>query len=82
MKHYVVLCEYCVDGESGVDVIGVRHTKEEAQALFKDQIPVTRKEAQSNYYDEIEEYEAGFVTFKSGNYCLDHIVLFIEKSDN
>ena len=81
MKHYIVICEYCVCGECGVDIIGVRHTEEEALALYNEQLPIERKCAEENGYDVTEETEKYFVACEDSNYCDEHINLYIEKSE-
>lgn len=80
MKHYIVLCDYCIDGESGVEIIGVRHSKSEAIALYKEQLKTERKNAGNNGYDCIDEVADRFDAYVDGDYCMNHISLYIDES--
>jgi len=78
-KHFVVVFDYTVDDEHGVDIIGVRHTIEEAKELFEKQKVIESKNAENNGYDYTEVDETAWSSYIEGEYSKDHIDLYIQE---
>ncbi len=79
--HYVIINEWELDDqcESGVEVMGVYHTKEEAVEAFKTFVQGERDLADSRgwevYEDDCDRHDAGALGF----YANEHSVLFIAE---
>ena len=46
MQYYIVLCPYKVEGEPEVEIVGIRHSYEEAKALYDEKIKDLRTDAE------------------------------------
>ena len=79
MKHFVLVCDYTIDDEHGVDIIGVRHTLKEAQRLLESQKEIEKKNAINNEYDYTEESQTSWSSYIEGDYCSNHIDLYIQE---
>lgn len=77
--YYVVICEYNVDGENGVDIIGIREDFEEAKILYQEQLTQEEQNAENNGYDYIDKDETSFTAYIDGDYMENHISLYIQK---
>lgn len=76
-KHYVVILDWAYDGDYGVEVMGVKHTLEEAQEVVK---TVVNREKDSViednlfiYADSENEFDAG----EDGYYATNHIRVYV-----
>lgn len=78
-NYYIVICGYCIDGESGVDIIGVKENLESAQELYNKQLLKEKENAKTNDYDVIDEDENSFSAYIDGDYMENHIDLYIQK---
>jgi len=77
-NHYIVICEYCCDGESGVDVIAVMHTRANALGVYQIELIKGKQNAENRNYDCIEEMETSFEAWEDGEYLFNHIRLYIQ----
>ena len=78
-EYYVIVCDYCVDGESGTSIIGVKEDFEAAQELYNKQLLKEKENAETNDYDTIDENENSFSAYIDGDYMENHIDLYIEE---
>ena len=77
--YYVVICGYNIDGESGIDIIGVKENFEEAKKLYQEQLIQEEQNAENNGYDCIDKDETSFSAYIDGDYMENHIDLYIQK---
>ena len=79
MEHFVVINDWSNEYESGVTVLGVIHTLEEAKEIFNNSIKDEKNYAKENgfkiYTDSETEFDAG----KDGFYATEHTRLYIQK---
>lgn len=78
MKHYEVMCYYCVDGKSGIQIVGATSTYEEALTLYNKKKLSVIKAAKLNGYNVTETCENHFSVYADGDYAMNHINLNIE----
>lgn len=78
-EYYIIICGYCIDGESGIDVISIKESLSEAEKVYKEQLNIEKKNAINNSFDTIEEDELSFSAYINGEYSENHIDLFIQK---
>lgn len=76
-EYYVIICGYCIDGESGIDVIGVKENLYEAKKVYQEQLEIEKRNAINNNYDTIVEDELYFSACIDGDYLENHIDLYI-----
>lgn len=81
MKHYEVMCYYCVDGKSGIQIVGSTSTYEEALTLYNKKKLSVIKTAKLNGYNVTETCENYFSIYADGDHAMNHIDLDIEIVD-
>lgn len=78
--HWVVVAEWCVDFEGGLDVIGVYHSEKAAKKAFKHRVDTDdRIVAKEHKYDVVDETETSFEAYIDGEYSTDHVSVSIIK---
>lgn len=82
--HYVVINEWSVDnGEmaSGIEIISVCHTKEEAKESFEKRLPEEQDCARDNGWTVYEHDESNLVfdAGKEGYYDAEHTRLYVQS---
>ena len=77
MKHYVVVLDWATNDEENVDILGVRHTFEEAEELFNEHLEYERKLAEEKDYIITEDFRGCFVAQEEGYYSAEHTRLLI-----
>ena len=83
MKHYVVVYNYAIDSicETGLEIIAVKHTLEEAKEIFAERVVEERKYAKENGWEIICDDDTEFDAGEEGNYNAEHSCLFIKEVD-
>ena len=79
MEHYVIINEWANDMESGLSVIGVAHTLEEAKAIFKERAADERAFAEDNGFEIFEDTDTLFDAGENGFYSINHTILCIKS---
>ena len=79
MKHYVVILDWATNYEENVEVLGVFHTPEEAEEIFKKQLSYERELAKEKDYMICEDFNGCFVAYEEGDYATEHARLFIQE---
>lgn len=78
-EYFVIVCGYCIDGESGIDIIGVKDDLTAAEKVYKEQLKTEKKNAYNNNYDTIDEDELSFSAYIDGYYTENHIDLYVQR---
>ena len=78
MKHYVVVLDWATNDEENVDILGIKHTFEEAEELFKEHIEYERNLAEDKGYVVSEDFRGCFVAYEEGYYAAEHTRLYIQ----
>ena len=81
MKHYVVLLDWAIDDccETGISILAVTHTLEEAKEVFAKHIDEERANAESRGWEIYTNEDTDFDSGHFGYYLADHIHLYIEE---
>lgn len=77
--YFVIICDWCVDGESGLDIISIKENFESAKKVYQQQLKKERQNAENNAYDCIVEDATSFSAYSEGDYSENHIDLYIKK---
>ncbi len=80
-KHYVVVLDWATNDEANVDILGVRHTFEEAEELFNTHLEYERKLAEEKDYIITEDSRGCFVAQEEGYYSAEHTSLLIMEAE-
>ncbi len=79
-KQYVIRSEWCIDGESGDEILGVYRDYKEALKAFKQRVKTSeREDALSCNYKIFEDSDGCFEAGVEGFYATDHITLRIQE---
>ena len=78
-KQYVLRSEWCVEGESGDEILGVYRSYKEALKAFKQRVIWEREDALSCNYKISEDSDGCFEASVEGFYATDHITLRIQE---
>ena len=78
MDHYVVILDWATSNEECVEILGVFHTFEEAEKLFKTHIDYEREVAKERDYKVSEDFKGCFVAYAEGFYMDEHTKLYIQ----
>ena len=81
MKHYVVVLDWATNDEENVDILGVRHTFEEAEELFNTHLDHERNLAEEKGYIVTEDFKGCFVAQEESYYSAEHTRLLIMEVD-
>lgn len=77
MEHYVVILDWATNDSESVEILGVFHTFEEAEVLYKSHLDYERQLAKENGYT-VEEDVDGFEAYAEGYYSAEHTHLYIQ----
>ena len=77
MKHYVVVLDWATNDEENIEILGVKHTFEEAEELFNEHLEYERNLAAENNYVVTEHFRGCFVAQADGFYSSEHTRLLI-----
>ena len=78
MNYYVVLTEWCVDYESGLGVLGVFTSKQEAIDAMRERVNSDERLLAEEYgYEIYEDSETCFDAGEEGYYVPNHMVVRI-----
>lgn len=78
MKHFVVVHDWASDYESGVTIIGVTHTMEEAKEIFNKNLVDEKGYAEEGGFEIYSDCETAFDAGESGHYVKNHTNLYIQ----
>lgn len=78
MMHYVVVLEWATDGDCGSNVIGVKHSLEEAKKLFNEIAADEREFAIEHEWIIYEDIDVSFDAGENGMYSANHSRLYIQ----
>jgi hypothetical protein len=79
MEHYVIINEWVNDMDSGLSVIGVTHTFEEAKAILKESAVDERAFAEDKGFEIYEDTDTLFDAGEDGFYSTNHTILCIKS---
>ena len=79
MKHYVLVLDWATNDEENVEILGVRHTLEEAEELFKMHFDAERQLAEEKGYVINEDSKGCFDAQEEGFYSTEHTKLYIQE---
>ena len=79
MKHYVVVLEWCTEGDNGSNVLGVTHDFYTAKQIFNDTIEEERELAANNGWAIYEHTDTVFDAGEDGFYCNNHSKTYIQE---
>lgn len=79
MTHFVVILDSTYDFEQFIHVLAVKHTYEEAKAVFDKNIKEEKDYAERNGFVIYEEYEDLFEAGEDGRWAEGHTKLYIEE---
>lgn len=81
MGHFVVVLEIVTDDASVINILGVKHTLEEAKEIFAQEIDNTREFATDFDWEIGTDNDTEFSAFQDGYYLQSHINLYIREVD-
>lgn len=79
MEHYVVILDWATSNEEIVEILGVFHTFEEAEALFKTHIDYEREVAKERGYKICDDFNGYFVSYADSCSVEEHTRLYIQE---
>ena len=79
MKHYVVVLEWVSEGENGSNVLGVTHSFNKAEQIFKDTVEEERELAANNGWTIFTHTDITFDAGEEGFYCNNHSLVYIQE---
>lgn len=79
MKHYVLVLDWATNYEEDVNIIGVFHTLEDAERLYKETLSNERKLAEEKGYEVETDDNVCFTAYEEGNYMTEHTRLYIQE---
>ena len=77
MEHYVVILDWATNDEESVEILGVFHTLEEAEKMYKSHLDYEYKLAEEKGYIVEEDFNS-FVAYADGYYAAEHTRLYIQ----
>lgn len=79
VEHYVVLLDWAIDYEGGVEVVGVAHNEDEAKKIFAECVEKERINARNKNFTIAEDTEDYFDSGQDGYWERKHITVSIKK---
>lgn len=79
MKHYVIVLDWATNDEENVEILGVYHTFEEAEELFKTHLEYERELVEEKGYTVTEDFKGCFVAQVDSYYSAEHTRLYIQE---
>lgn len=77
-SHYVIVLDWAENDAEGVDIIAVKHTLEEAKAVFNEILAEEKTYAIEHGYETYYETDTSFDAGESGYYASCHTALYIQ----
>ena len=77
MEHYVVILDWATNDAESVEILGVFHTFEEAEKLYKSHLDYEHQLAAENGYVVEEDFNS-FEAYAEGYYAAEHTKLYIQ----
>jgi hypothetical protein len=81
-ERYVVILDWAVDYESGIEVVGVAHNEDEAKKIFAECVKKERINARNNNFTIADDTEDYFDSGKDGYWAQNHITVSIKKKQS
>lgn len=78
MKHYVIVNDWANDYESGVTILGVAHSLEEAKDIFNKNLANEKACAEEYGFTIYNDCETVFDAGEDGYYARNHTNLYIQ----
>ena len=78
MKHYVIINDWANDYESGVTILGVAHSLEEAKEIFNKGLADEKACAEEYGFTICDDCETVFDAGEGGFYARNHTKLYIQ----
>ena len=78
MKHFVIINDWANEYESGVSILGVVHSMEEAKEIFKQNYMDEKNYAEEHNFTIYEDCDVDFDAGEDGYYVSNHTHLFIK----
>lgn len=78
MKHFVIINDWANEYESGVSILGVVHSMEEAKEIFNQNYVDEKNYAEEHNFTIYEDSDAVFDAGEDGYYVSNHTYLFIK----
>lgn len=81
MSHYVILCDWAIDSmcDSGVSILGIAHSLEEAKEIFAKAVIDEKKYAKENGWEIFEDTDVCFDAGEEGFYATEHTHFYIQE---
>lgn len=80
MEHFVVINDWSNDYESGVAILGVAHSLEEAKEIFNANVVDEKNHAEEHGYEIYSDNEVDFDAGEDGYYAREHTRVYIQKA--
>jgi hypothetical protein len=80
MTHYVILFDWTIDhmSESGIEVVAVTHTLDEAKSIFAKRVSDEKQYAFDHGYEIYTDTDTEFDAGEDGFYAAEHAHFYIE----
>ena len=79
MEHYVIINDWSNEFESGVTILGVTHTFDEAKAVFDANVVEERTYASEHDWTIFEDNGVDFDAGVEGYYSTEHSRVYIQR---
>lgn len=79
MKHYVVVLNWASEGDNGSNVLGVKHTMDEAKKIFNETRIEEKQLAEDSLWEIYEDSDTVFDAGESGFYNNNYTKLYIQE---
>lgn len=82
MRVYLLIHDWAIDGDGGVDVVGVYADRKAAEAKLKEMIENNLKDTSMEYLDQRDIVETDyFDAWEDGYYVQEHEHIFIDTQE-
>lgn len=79
MKHFVIINDWANEYESGITILGVVHTMEEAKEIFNYNLIEEKEYAEEREFVIYDDCETVFDAGEDGYYVSNHTRLYIDS---
>lgn len=79
MSHFVVILDSAYDYEQFNHILAVKHTFEEAKAIFDANVKEEKEYAERNGFVIYEDEDCLFDAGRNGEWCQYHTKLYVEE---